>query len=231
MRAQQVMSRPVHTVAADASVYDAAQVLLNAGVSAAPVVDADGRMIGIVSEADLMYRTEIGTMPGKSWLQRLLTDNAVLARDYIRSHSHRVADVMTKNVVTADERTSLADIAALMQRHRVKRIPILRDDRVVGIVSRANLLQGLLAREPLPSENVAADETLRTSVTAELARHGWTSTLSTNVVAENGVVHLWGFVDSGTVRDAYRIAAESVRGVKRVENHMDILPPEVRIGI
>ena len=112
MRAKQVMSRLVHTVAADASVYDAAQVLLNSGVSAAPVVDADGSMIGIVSEADLMYRTEIGTVPGKSWLQRLLADDAKMARDYIRSHSHRVADVMTKNVVTAEEATPLRDIAA-----------------------------------------------------------------------------------------------------------------------
>ena len=231
MRAKQVMSRLVHTIPADASVYDAAQVLLNAGISAAPVVDADGRMIGIVSEADLMYRTEIGTVPGKSWLQRLLSDDAVLARDYIRSHSHRVADVMTKNVVTAEETTSLGDVAALMQRHRVKRVPILRDGKIVGVVSRANLLQGLLAREPLPSEDVAADETLRASVTAELARHGWASNLPTNVVAQNGTVHLWGYVDNSAVRDAYRIAAENVRGVKRVENHMDILPPEVRFGI
>jgi CBS domain-containing protein len=231
MNAKQVMSRSVHTVAADASVYDAAHVLLNAGISAAPVVDADGTMIGIVSEADLMYRTEIGTMPGKSWLQRLLADNAVLARDYIRSHSHRVADVMTKNVVTADERTPLADIATLMQRHRVKRVPILRDGKVVGIVSRANLLQGLLARELVPSEDLAADETLRTSVAAEIARQGWSSNLPTSVVAENGTVHLWGYVDSDTVKDAYRIAAENVRGVKRVENHMTVVPPEVRFGI
>jgi len=231
MNAKQVMSRSVHTVAADASVYDAAHVLLNAGISAAPVVDADGTMIGIVSEADLMYRTEIGTMPGKSWLQRLLADNAVLARDYIRSHSHRVADVMTKNVVTADERTPLADIATLMQRHRVKRVPILRDGKVVGIVSRGNLLQGLLARELVPSEDLAADETLRTSVAAEIARQGWSSNLPTSVVAENGTVHLWGYVDSDTVKDAYRIAAENVRGVKRVENHMTVVPPEVRFGI
>ena len=137
------------------------------GISAAPVVDADGTLIGIVSEADLMYRAEIGTVPGKSWLQRLLADDAVLARDYIRSHSHRVADVMTKNVVTAEERASLGEIAALMQRHRVKRIPILRGGKLVGIVSRASLLQGLRAREPSALEDPAADETLRTAVAAE----------------------------------------------------------------
>jgi CBS domain-containing protein len=231
MRAKQVMSKPVHVVAAGASVYDAAQVLLNAGVSAAPVVDPGGRMVGIVSEADLMHRPEIGTVPGKSWLQRLLADNAVTARDYIHSHSHRVADVMTQNVVTADERTSLADIAALMQRHRVKRIPILRDGKIVGIVSRANLLQGLLAREPSPSKDIAADETLRSLVTTELARHGWAVSQSAGVVAENGVVHLWGHVDSDTVKDACQVAAEAVRGVKRVENHMDVLPPELRFCV
>lgn len=232
MRARQVMTRPVHTVAADASVYDAAQVLLNACVSAAPVVDADGKMLGIVSEADLMYRTEIGTMPGKSWLQRLLADDAVMARDYIRSHSHRVADVMTKNVVTAEEQTSLGDIAALMQRHRVKRVPILREGRIVGIVSRGNLLQGLLAREPSEPESSAGDDKLRSVVVAELAKHGWASSFQpTNVVAENGIVHLWGYVSSITVKDAHRIAAENVPGVRRVENHMNVLPPEVHFGI
>ena len=230
MRAKHVMTRQVHSVAADSSVYDAAQVLLNAGISAAPVVDADGTLIGIVSEADLMYRAEIGTVPGKSWLQRLLADDAVLARDYIRSHSHRVADVMTKNVVTADERASLGEIAALMQRHRVKRIPILRGGKLVGIVSRASLLQGLLAREPSALEDPAADETLRTAVAADLAKHAWASSRPINVVVENGVVHLWGYVDSDAVKDAYRTATENVRGVKRVESHITVLPPEVHFG-
>ena len=231
MRAKQVMSRPVHTVAADASVYDAAQFLLNAGISAAPVVDPGGGMVGIVSEADLMHRPEIGTVPGKSWLQRLVSDDTAMARDYVRSHSHRVADVMTKNVVTADEGTPLPEIAALMQRHRVKRIPIMRDGKFVGIVGRANLLQGLLARAPSPSKDVAADETLRASVTTELARHGWAVSQPASVVAENGVVHLWGHVNSDAVKEACRVAAESVHGVKRVENHMNVLPPEMRFGV
>ena len=231
MRAKQVMTRQIHSLAADASVYEAAQVMLNAGISAAPVVDVDGTLIGIVSEADLMYRSEIGTAPGKSWLQRLLSDDAVLANDYIRAHSHRVADVMTKNLVTADERATLGEIATLMQRHRVKRIPIVRDGKVVGIVSRANLLQGLLAREPASSEDPADNEKVRSLVTSELARHGWATNQTACVVAESGVVHLWGFVNSDAVRDAYRIAAENVRGVKRVENHMKVLPPEARLGV
>lgn len=231
MNARQVMTRCLHTIAADASVYDAAQVLLNAGISAAPVLDADGKMLGIVSEADLMNRVEIGTVPGKSWLQRLLSDDSVMARDYIRSHAHRVADIMTKDVVTADEQTPLKEISALMQRHRVKRIPILRDGRLVGIVSRANLIQGLLAREPHPGDGTANDEALRIAAVNELAKHGWASSPSANVVAEDGVVHLWGYVNNDTTKDAYRIAVENIRGVKRVENHMKVLPAEVHFGI
>lgn len=231
MHVKQVMSRPVQTVAADASVYEAAEVLLNAGVSAAPVVDPDGRIVGMVSEADLMYRSELGTTPGKSWLQRLMADDAVLAADYVRAHSHRVADVMTRNVVTVEEQTSLREVATLMQRHRIKRIPVLRDGRVVGIVSRANLMQGLLARQTAAPEDFTADEALRDCVASELARHSWSSRQPTCVVTENGVVHLWGYVDSSAAKDACRVAAENVHGVKSVVNHISILPPEVHLGL
>ena len=230
MRADMLMSRDVVTVAADASVYDASMILLNAGISAAPVVDAGGKMIGIVSEADLMHRPEIGTVPKKSWLERLLADNAVLAKDFVRSHSHRVADVMTKDVVTAGPRTSLSEIAALMQRHKIKRLPIVDGDQIVGIVSRANLLQGLLVREPLDAE-APPNEKLRSAVIGALCKRGWASSGTANVVAENGVVHLWGCVDSPDVKKAYQVAAENVHGVRRVKNHMMILPPEVHYGI
>lgn len=210
MDAVKVMTRPVVTVPADATVWAAAGILLGSRISAAPVVDADGRMIGIVSEADLMNRPETGTAPGRSWLQRLLADEAVLARDYMRSHSHHVADVMTRSVVAADERTELREIARLIQRHRIKRVPIVRDGKVVGIVSRANLLQGLLAREPRSAEAAAPDESLRVRVSEELDRHSWASDVS-NVVVQNGVVHLWGNAASVSAKDAIRVAVERLR--------------------
>ena len=231
MFAKQVMTRQVVAVAAEASVYDAAEILLNARISAAPVVDADGRMIGIVSEADLMHRPEIATVPGKSWLQRLLADDTIMAKDFIHSHSHRVADVMTKSVVSAEEHSSLKEISSLMQRHHVRRIPIVRNGKVVGIVSRANLLQGLLAREPLSANGSADDEKIRAAVTAELARHSWATAWPINVVAQSGVVHLWGLVSNGTMKTACQVAAESVHGVKRVTNHVTLVPPEVHFGI
>jgi CBS domain-containing protein len=225
MYAMKVMTRPVVTVPADATVWAAADILLGSRVSAAPVVDADGRMIGIVSEADLMNRPEIGTVPGRSWLQRLLADESALARDYMRSHTHRVADVMTQDVVTADERTELREIARLMQRHGIKRVPIVRDGKVVGIVSRANLLQGLLAREPWPAQATAPDDSLRARVSEELDGHSWASDVS-NIVVENGVVHLWGHAASAPARDAIRVAIENVPGVRRVLNNVVVLPVE-----
>ncbi len=223
MHATKVMTRRVVTIPADATVYAAADILLGARVSAAPVVDPDGKMIGIVSEADLMNRPEVGTVPAKSWLQRLLAPESVLARDFLRSHSHRVADVMTHDVVTAEEHTDLKDIAGLMQSRGVKRVPIVRDGKVVGIVSRANLLQGLLAREPRPAEGAAPDDNLRDRVNEELDRHPWASDIS-NVVVENGAVNVWGHASSLAARDAVRVAIENVPGVKKVVNNVVVLP-------
>ena len=231
MQARQVMTKPVITVPADATVYAAAEILLGAGISAAPVIDADEKMIGIVSEADLMHRPEIGTVPAKSWLQRLLGDDTVLARDYVRSHSHRVSDVMTRDVVTADEHTALGEIANLMQHNRVRRIPIVRDGKLIGIVSRANLLQGLLSRESFPIEGLVSDEALRTAVELELGKHAWTSGGIASVVVDKAVVHLWGHVRSKPLKDAVGIAAENVPGVRRVVNNLTVIAPGVHFGM
>ncbi len=230
MRANQVMTRGVVTVPADASVYDAAFILLSAGISAAPVLNASGKMIGIVSEADLMYRPELGTLPRKSWLDRLVADDVGTAREFIQSHSHRVADIMTKDVVSAGPRTPLTEIATLMREHKVKRIPIVEDGAVVGIVSRSHLLQGLLAREPGETPDFD-DDKLRRDVLTALGKQGWASSGTANVVSENGVIHLWGFVDSPTVKKAYQVAAANVYGVRGVKNHMRIMPATVHMGV
>ena len=220
MRADRVMTRDVVSVKAEASVYDAAHILLNTGISAAPVVDADRRMIGIVSEADLMYRPEIGMVPGKSWLQRLLAvDESRRARDYIRSHAHRVADVMTRDVVTAEEGTDLGEIAVLMRDHNIKRIPILRNGCLVGIVSRANLLQGLLAREPSVNAAPADDDAIQSGVVEAIAAQAW-SLHASKVVVQNGVVHIWGSVLDDDIKKAVSVAAEGFPGVRRVDNHL-----------
>jgi len=231
MRAKHVMTDCVYALPADASIFDAAELLVSAGISAAPVVDSRDKLIGIVSEADLMSRTEIGTAPDKSWLQRLFADEVTTAGAYVRSHSHRVVDVMTRRVVTATEDTRLSELASLMNEHSIKRIPILRDGAIVGIVSRANLLQALLSREPAADTAPHTDEETRRAVVAELEKNSLTSTWPVNVVVNAGVVHLWGFVASDTVSKAHRVAAENVPGVKRVKNHLRPIPPGVNMGV
>ncbi|HEY6982478.1 CBS domain-containing protein [Reyranella sp.] len=231
MRAKDVMSGGVMSVLADATVFDAAEILTGQHISAVPVVDDSGRVIGIVSEADLIRRAEIGTTPHKSWLQRLLADDATRAARYVRSHSRHVSDVMTKAVVTVEEEANLAEVAELMSKHGIKRVPVVRDGFMVGIVSRANLLQALMSREPESDELRSTDARLRSDVLHAVEKKPWASTWPTNVVVSAGVVHLWGFVSSDAVRQAYRVAAENVPGVKLVRNHMRIVPASVSMGV
>ncbi len=230
MRARDVMTEGVVCLPVSASIFDAAELLLGTGISAVPIVDGKGVMVGIVSEADLIRRAEIGTTPRKSWLSRFLADDATSAQDFVRSHSRRVGEVMTREVVTADEDAELGRLAELMERHGVKRIPIVRDGTVMGIVSRADLLQALLSREADGPAGQPSDAELRRAVIAALEKHGWTSAWPTNVFVNSGVVHLWGFVSSDEVRKAYRVAAENVAGVKKVKNHLRLMPASVGMG-
>jgi CBS domain-containing protein len=231
MFAKDVMTRHVHTLPADASIFDAAQLLLSTHVSAVPVIDPAGMIVGIVSEADLVHRAELGTEHQRSWLLRLLRDDTAVAADFIKSHARRVVDIMTTKVVTAGENATLGEIAKLMDQHHVKRVPIVRDGRVVGIVSRANLLQGLLASRPPAAGVVPSDEEIRSAVLVALARHHWTSVWPMNVVVEQGVVHLWGYAPNWTAKQACRVAVESIPGIKGVEDHLAVLPEAVAFGV
>lgn len=231
MRAKDIMTASVVCVSVKDSVFDAAELLLGAGVSAAPVVNDKGNVVGIVSEADLIHRAEIETAPRKSWLSRLLDSEAGAARDFVAAHARKVVDVMTREVVSASEDATLGELVQLIEKHGVKRIPIVRDGKLVGVVSRANLLEALLSREPEGPLVRPADKDLRQAVVDALDKHAWTSKWPTNVFANDGVVHLWGFVEGEEVRKAYRVAAENVPGVKRVKSHLRAMPAAVSMGV
>jgi CBS domain-containing protein len=224
MRAKDVMTVDVLLVLADADIFEAADLLLSARVSAMPVIDKDGKVVGIISEADLMQRAEIGTTPQKSWLLRALADDVRLAADYVQTHSRRVSDVMTRDVITVGEDATLGEVASLMLKHGIKRLPVVEEGKVVGIVSRADLLQGLMSREPDGGLLRPADAQIRNAVSKAVEKQPWSSKWPTNVVVSAGVVHLWGFAQSDAVRQAYRVAAENVPGVKSVKNHMRAVP-------
>jgi CBS domain-containing protein len=231
MRAKDIMTESIVCVNVKETVFDAAELLLGAGVSAAPVVNDQGNVLGIVSEADLIHRAELETAPRKSWLLRLLDSEATVARDYVTSHARNVADVMTREVVTASDEASLGELVELIEKHHVKRIPIVRDNKLVGIVSRANILGALLSREPDSVAGLPDDKRLRQAVAEAFDKQAWKSRWPVNVVVSDGVVHLWGFVGGEDVRKAYRVAAENVPGVKKVKSHLRSIPATVGMGV
>lgn len=231
MRAAQVMTPDVLSISSEATVFEAAELLVGLGVSAMPVVDKTGKMVGIVSEADLMRRAEIGTEPAKSWLQRVFSEEVSAAKEYVTLHARRVTDVMSRHVISVQEDDTLGHVAAMMARHKVKRVPVLRGDDIVGIVSRANLLQALLSWDPQAARTPVTDDQIRRDVEAAVGKQSWTSPWPTNIVVNAGVVHLWGFVGSDAASDAYRVAAENVAGVRKVKNHMRRIPAAVGMGV
>lgn len=222
MRASDVMTTGVITVSPEMPILDVAHLLLERRISAVPVVDKDGSLLGIVSEGDLIHRHENKTERKMRWWQALVETSGDAARAYTRAHGRHAGDVMTEKVQTVTEDTSLSEIADLLEAHRIKRVPVMRGDRVVGIVSRANLLQALVARpEHPPAESVAVpdDAGIREAIITEI-RDNLMGDAEINVVVSNGLVSLWGSIDSEAQRRAVIIAAENADGVARVEDHL-----------
>ncbi len=229
MQAKDVMTTDVVTVAPDTPIEEIARLLLARRISGVPVVDAGGRLVGIVTEGDLMRRPEIEAERHRSWWLRLFGDPRADAAAYVRSHGARAEDVMTREVVTVTEDTTLGEIAQLLEERRIKRVPVVLGGRVVGIVSRANLLHALVARrEALAEPPPADDRVIREAVLATVRAQGWRSHGTLNVIVRDGVVELWGVVESDQERAALRVAVEGVRGVREVRDHLGSVQPWVR---
>ena len=225
MKAKDVMTRHVISVAPDASILEALRLMLGHKISGLPVVDQKGQLLGIVTEGDFLRRAETGTERRRPrWLEFLLGPG-MIAGDYVQSHARRVDEVMTPDVLTVTEETPLGDIVTLMEKHRIKRLPVVRGDELVGIVSRANLLRALagVAGEIAPGPKT--DETIRNRVLAELEAQRWTPRDMIDVIVRNGVVELWGTVLDARLRDAARVAAETAPGVKAVKSHIIWVEP------
>jgi len=223
MKAKDVMSDGITSLADDATLQEAIELLINTGVSAMPVLDKDNMMIGIVSEADLIRQAS-----PDAW-GRALSDDP----DLTAERSRAVTEVMTRNVITVDENMALADVARLMSDRGVKRVPVTRGKSVVGVISRVDLLKALLSRRPtavaaFPAKAQPAPlsplEMLQGAVRAAVTGHSWSVARRGDVVVNGGVAHLWGVVPNTAVLESYRAAAANVPGVKSVEVHMHVLP-------
>jgi CBS domain-containing protein len=221
MKAMDVMVRDVVTVKADDEVVHAAKLLAEHDVSALPVVDDAGMVVGVLSEVDLMRREEIGTEKHRPWWLEAVMPNSVLAHDFAHAHGRKVAELMTDDVISAGEETPVGEIANLLEKHRIKRVPILREGKLVGIVSRSNLIQAL-ASAPAVSESgdARSDRSIRLELLGRLGEQRWTDFGSRNVIVRDGVVHLWGLVGSPDEQKALVALAEEVPGVKAVADEM-----------
>ena len=226
MQAKDIMTRSVVSVAPETPVAEIARELIERGVSAVPVVEGTGEIVGIVSEGDLMRRSETGTDRRPSWWLRLLTLPENQMRDYVKSHGLRAEDVMTRDVVTVTEETPVNEIADLLEGRRIKRVPVVRDGKPVGIVSRANLISGLASAGEMPATS-ADDETIRAALITEFELAG-VHTLYINAIVTKGVVHIWGDVNSEDERRAATVAAESIPGVLEVRNRTTVVTPAMR---
>jgi len=228
MRALDVMTPDVITVDSDTTVQALARLLSERGISGVPVVDRDKRLVGIVSEGDLLHRAETGTERRRScWLDKIASDED-LAREYVKAHGRKVKDVMTANVVAVAETTELADVATLLETKRIKRVPVVRDGQLVGIISRANLVRALAVTRSDPASEVNNDDrTIREKQLAELMEQEWFKAQrwfkiwAADVIVKDRVVHFWLSNDqSEEERLALRVAAENIAGVRGVEEHM-----------
>ncbi|WP_291861393.1 CBS domain-containing protein [Bradyrhizobium sp.] len=219
MQARDVMVAPVVTVKPTATVQEVARQFLERQISAAPVIDDQGKLVGIVSEGDLLHRIEAGTERRRSWLLRAFTEADTLAAEYVKSHGRRVSDVMTRSVITAAVDTPLHEIATILEKNAIKRVPIMENGQLVGVVSRANLLQAVASARPL-LEITPSDQAIRDRILASLRAEPWAHTGLLNVTVSDGVVDLWGLAESKAERKAIKVAAETTPGVRVVNDNM-----------
>ena len=219
MRAHQIMTRPVVTVTPDTTIVEAANLMLQRHVSGLPVVDGAGKLVGVVSEGDFIRRSEIGTGRRRGRWLRFILGPGQSASDFVHEHGHKVGDVMTTSPLTITEDTALAEIVALMEKNNVKRLPVVRGDEVVGIVSRANLLQAVASLARQVPDPTADDDHIRNRVIDALEKNDWCP-FGLGVIVRDGIVHLSGVITEERARQAAIVAAENVEGVKKVHDHL-----------
>lgn len=223
MKARDLMTPDVITVTPDTPVLGIARLLAERHISAVPVTDAQRKPIGLVSEGDLLRQVAGFSEDKPGFFEALFSDPAKMAAQYARAHGRTARDVMTAEVETVNEDADAADIARQLDKHQIRRVLVVRDGRLVGVVTRADLLRAIVAQQTGPATD-GSDESIYRAVMAEMKKQPWASTFYTTVVVKDGVVEFYGYCGSEEYRRALRVLAEGVAGVKKVEDHLVIGP-------
>ena len=225
MKAKDVMTSTVISVQPNATILQAARQMLQHHISGLPVIDHSGEIVGILSEGDFLRRRETGTERKRSRWLKFLMGPGKIAVDYIHSHGCKATEVMTTNVYTVIEDTNLEDIVELMERRRIKRVPVMRGKKVVGMVTRSNLMHAMVSLARAEPKSAKDDTAIREALLAEMQKESWAPAAMANVVVRDGVVELWGVIIDERQREALKVAAENVPGVKAVKDHLVWVEP------
>jgi CBS domain-containing protein len=225
MKASDVMTQRVLSVTPETTVLEAIELMLQNHISGLPVIDSAGSLVGVVTEGDFLRRAETGTQRKRSrWLE-LLAGPRTLAEDYVQAHGRKVEEVMTADPVTIAESTPLEEVVSIMERRRIKRVPVVRGKTVVGIVSRANLMHALASLGRAAPAAANSDTAIRNQILAELDKQVWAPVALVDVVVRDGVVELWGTITEEKQGVGLKVVAENIPGVKQVVNHLTWIEP------
>lgn len=226
MRARQIMTKKVLAVAPDAPVRKIAKLMVKARISAVPVIDPKKRVLGIVSEGDLLRRRETGTTRRYSWWLDLLSDPRARAADYAKSHGLTARDIMSRSVVSVAPDTDVAEIADILEKWDIKRVPVLAAGKIVGIVSRGDIVHALAGAKAKPKRR-QSDAAIREALRKAIRNAGWVDGAMVNYSVAKGVVELYGLTASQAARDGLRVLAGNIPGVRRVKDELQVRPAVV----
>jgi CBS domain-containing protein len=231
VKARDLMTTSLVVVPPETPVAGVAQLLASRGISAVPVTDAEGRLVGLVTEGDLIRRLAEEKRGPLGWFLGLFGDSRKLAQRFAKAHGAKAQDVMTRELVTVDEETGVDDIARLMEKHNIRRVPVLRDGKLAGIVSRADLLRAVLAPPAQVEAGEATDAVLRQRVIAAMREQPWVDTFYIFPSVKDGTVSLYGFHRSEEVQRGLVVLAQEVPGVKAVEDKTEPMPFFLRASL
>ena len=224
MHAHQIMTRKVVFVTPDTPILEAANLMLRQQISGLPVVDEAGALVGIVTEGDFLRRSEIGTGQKRNWLLSFVVGAGRRAEDYVHEHGRKISEIMTDDPVTVTEDTPLPAIVELMEKNHVKRLPVIRDGKLVGIVTRTNLLRTVASLARDVPDPTADDDHIRKRILDEIEKQVWCP-IGLSVIVRDRIVHLSGLITEERFRQASIVAAENVQGVVTVHDHLCWVDP------
>jgi CBS domain-containing protein len=228
MKAREIMTKDVVTAGLETTVGEIASLLIEHHISGVPVVTEDRQVVGIVSQSDFLYRAETGSEPKRTWWLTLLTDPDSMARAYTKAHGHRAHEVMSRIVISVTDEAEFGDVAGILNAHGIKRVPVVRDGKLVGIITRTDVVRALAKREASKPAIRSDDVALQKAVLDKMRMQSWLDTAYINVEVAEGVVRLTGFIASEDQRRALRVLAEEISGAGSVKDDMTVGLPTLR---